>query len=128
VIRALAAGLTLASRTSSWPMSALSTTVSSLMTAGQVPMECRIRAPGAGQFELTARIRLLPTTHPEYVQLSARTFHALADHSDITSDSHGRFLELDGIGGESSTRRRATDAKPGLHGTRHLDIRPRSMT
>jgi hypothetical protein len=43
----------------------LSTTVSSLITAGQVPMECRMRAPGAGQLEQTARIRLFPTTHPE---------------------------------------------------------------
>jgi hypothetical protein len=36
-----------------------------LITAGQAPMECRMRDPGAGQFELTARIRLFPTTHPE---------------------------------------------------------------
>ena len=42
-----------------------STTVSSSITAGQAPMECRMRVPGAGQFGSTARIRLLPTTQPE---------------------------------------------------------------
>jgi hypothetical protein len=31
--------------------------------------------PGAGQFGSTARIRVLPTTHCEYVQPSAITFH-----------------------------------------------------
>ena len=65
VIRASAAGRTFARSTSSAPVTQLSTTVSSLITAGQVPIECRMREPGAGQSELTARIRLFPTTQPE---------------------------------------------------------------
>ena len=64
VIRAVAAGLTFASKTSSSPGTQLCTTVSSLITAGQAPMECRMRLPGAGQSESTARMRLLPTTQP----------------------------------------------------------------
>jgi hypothetical protein len=48
VIRAVAAGLTFASKTSSSPGTQLRTTVSSLITAGQVPIECRTRVPGAG--------------------------------------------------------------------------------
>ena len=65
VVRASAGGLIFARSTSSSPVMQLSTPVSSLITAGQVPMECRMRAPGAGRLELTARIRLFPTTHPE---------------------------------------------------------------
>ena len=52
-----------------------SATVSSSITAGQMPIECRIVEPGAGQFWSTARIRLLPTTHCEYVHPSASTSH-----------------------------------------------------
>ena len=48
VIRAVAAGLTFASKTSSSPGTQLCTTVLSSMTAGHVPIECRMRAPGAG--------------------------------------------------------------------------------
>jgi len=48
VIRAVADGLTFASKTSSSPGTQLCTTVLSSMTAGHVPIECRMRAPGAG--------------------------------------------------------------------------------
>ncbi len=65
VIRACAAGRIFASSTISSPVTQLSTTVSSLMTAGQVPIECSMRDPGAGQVVSTARILLLPTTQPE---------------------------------------------------------------
>jgi hypothetical protein len=37
--------------------------VASLITSGQIPIECLIEEPGSGQFGSTARIRLLPTTH-----------------------------------------------------------------
>ncbi|BBY77434.1 hypothetical protein MPRF_43330 [Mycolicibacterium parafortuitum] len=50
-----------------------STTVLSLMRAGHTPMEWWMVLPGAGQSGSTARIRLLPTTHWEYVQPSAKT-------------------------------------------------------
>jgi hypothetical protein len=73
VIRAVAAGRTFASRTSSSPGTQLCTTVSSSITAGHVPMECRMRVPGAGHVESTARIRLFPTTQPEYVHPLANT-------------------------------------------------------
>jgi hypothetical protein len=46
-----------------------------LIKNGQTPTECKILEPGAGQFGSTARIRLLPTTHWEYVQPSAKTSH-----------------------------------------------------
>jgi hypothetical protein len=59
------AGLTRAKRTSSSRGTHVSTMVSSLMTAGHAPMECRMRVPGEGHFLLTARMRLLPTTQPE---------------------------------------------------------------
>jgi hypothetical protein len=65
VIRASAAGRTFASSTSSTPDTQLSTAVSSLITVGRPPDGMQVREPGAGQFELTARIRLFPTTHPE---------------------------------------------------------------
>jgi hypothetical protein len=43
VIRAVADGLIFASKTSSSPARQLYTTVSSLMTASHVPIECRLR-------------------------------------------------------------------------------------
>jgi hypothetical protein len=51
-------------------------------------MECRIRVPGAGQSGLTARIRLLPTTQPEYVKPPASTSHALPGGCRVTRDGH----------------------------------------
>src|SRR5579875_510963 len=43
------------------------------MTSGHTPIECRITEPGSGQFESTARVRLLPTTHWVYVHPLAST-------------------------------------------------------
>jgi hypothetical protein len=65
VTSASVAGLTRAKRTSSWLRTHVSTMVSSLITAGHAPIECKIRVPGNGHFLLTARVRLFPTTQLE---------------------------------------------------------------
>ncbi|OBA64485.1 hypothetical protein A5647_02085 [Mycobacterium sp. 1100029.7] len=65
VMRASVAGRTRANKTSSSCGEQDSTTVSSLINAGQAPMECKMRVLGEGHFLLTARVRLFPTTQLE---------------------------------------------------------------
>jgi hypothetical protein len=65
VTRASVAGRTRASKISSLRGVQHSTRVSSLITAGQAPMECKMRVPGEGHLLLTARVRLFPTTQLE---------------------------------------------------------------
>ena len=89
VIRAAPKGRPLASRTSSCSGSQATATVSSLRRAGHTPIEWWMVLPGLGQEGSTARMRLLPTTHCEYVQPSAMTSHTccrLAVVSRVTTN------------------------------------------
>ena len=81
------AGHPCALSTSSESGVALTTVVSSLNTAGQIPNEWCTLVPSAGQPASTLRIRLAPTTHVAYSQPSARTVQTSAGDAATECDT-----------------------------------------
>jgi hypothetical protein len=73
-----------------------STAVLSLIKAGQMPMEWWMVLPGSGQLESTARIRLLPTTHWEYVHPSASTAQTRCREARVSRRTMGDLAASSG--------------------------------